>query len=44
MNNIITVLNTLISSEIEKINEGELYDFNFVDLSSLIKSLINTCT
>ena len=40
MNNIITVLNTLISSEIEKINEGELYDFNFVDLSSLIKSLI----
>ena len=40
MSNIITVLNTLISSEIEKINEGELYDFTFVDLSSLIKTLI----
>ena len=40
MSNIITVLNTLISSEIEKINEGELYDFTFVELSSLIKTLI----
>ena len=40
MSNIITVLNTLISSEIEKINEGEIYDFTFVDLSSLIKLLI----
>ena len=40
MSNIVTVLNTLISSEIEKINEGELYDFTFVDLSTLIKTLI----
>ena len=30
MSNIITVLNTLISSEIDKINEGEIYDFNLV--------------
>ena len=40
MSNIITVLNTLISSEIDKINEGEIYDFNFVDLNTLIKALI----
>ena len=40
MSNIITVLNTLISSEVEKINEGEIYDFSFVDLSTLIKTLI----
>ena len=40
MSSIVTVLNTLISSEIEKIHEGELYDFTFVDLSTLIKTLI----
>ena len=40
MSNIITVLNTLVISEIEKINEGEVYDFNLVDLESLIKALI----
>ena len=40
MSNIITVLNTLISSEIEKINEGEIYEFTFVDLTTLIKTLI----
>ena len=40
MSNIITVLNTLISSEVEKINEGEIYDFSLVDLSTLIKTLI----
>ena len=40
MSNIITVLNTLISPEIEKINEGEVYDFSLVDLSTLIKTLI----
>ena len=40
MSNIITVLNTLVTSEIEKINEGEIYDFTLVDLNTLIKSLI----
>ena len=40
MSSIITVLNTLVSSEVEKINEGEIYDFNIVDLNTLIKSLI----
>jgi hypothetical protein len=40
MSNIITVLNTLVSSEVEKINEGDICDFSFVDLSTLIKSLI----
>ena len=40
MSSIITVLNTLESSEVEKINEGEVYDFSFIDLSTLIKSLI----
>ena len=40
MSNIITVLNTLISSEIDKINEGEIYDFTLIDLSTLIKALI----
>ena len=40
MSNIITVLNTLVSSEVEKINEGDICDFTFVDLSTLIKSLI----
>ena len=40
MSNIITVLNTMVSSEIEKINEGDIYDFKFVDLNSLIKILI----
>ena len=40
MSNIITVLNTLESSEIDKIIEGEIYDFNIIDLSTLIKNLI----
>ena len=40
MSNIITVLNTLISSEVERINEGDIYDFSFIDLSNLIKILI----
>ena len=40
MSNIITVLNTLISSEVEKINEGGIYDFNFMNLNTLIKHLI----
>ena len=40
MSNIVTVLNTLVNSEVEKINEGEIYDFNLVDLNTLIKSLI----
>ena len=40
MSNIITVLNTLVSSEVEKINEGDICDFTFVDLSTLIISLI----
>ena len=40
MSNIITVLNTLVTSEIEKINEGEIYEFKLVDIESLIKNLI----
>ena len=40
MSNIITVLNTLVTSEIEKINEGEIYDFNLVDFHIMVIIII----